>query len=113
VAFDRTPQVYLEFMRRRGLDANALGRWYDLAEPFLINKRVCCAQTEIVNVFSDMCNVILRHGHWCWNLTPIWVSYSDFFFHGKRCWCRIGNLINFGVIAKQEPVLYQGGLLPM
>ncbi|CAD6202523.1 unnamed protein product [Miscanthus lutarioriparius] len=26
VAFDRSPQVYLEFMRRRGLDANALDR---------------------------------------------------------------------------------------
>ncbi|CAL4938120.1 unnamed protein product [Urochloa decumbens] len=26
VAFDRSPEVYLEFMRRRGLDANALNR---------------------------------------------------------------------------------------
>ncbi|CAN6285292.1 unnamed protein product [Urochloa humidicola] len=26
VAFDRSPEVYLEFMRRRGLDANALSR---------------------------------------------------------------------------------------
>ncbi|WVZ55876.1 hypothetical protein U9M48_006481 [Paspalum notatum var. saurae] len=26
VAFDRSPEVYLDFMRRRGLDANALGR---------------------------------------------------------------------------------------
>lgn len=38
VAFDRSPQVYLEFMQRRGLDANSLRRWYDLTEPFLINK---------------------------------------------------------------------------
>ena len=40
MAFDRSPQVYLEFMRRRGLDANALDRWYDLTESFLINKNV-------------------------------------------------------------------------
>jgi len=35
VAFDRSPEVYLEFMRRRGLDANALNRWYDHTKPFL------------------------------------------------------------------------------
>jgi hypothetical protein len=35
VAFDRSPEAYLEFMRRRGLDANALNRWYDPTKPFL------------------------------------------------------------------------------
>jgi hypothetical protein len=38
VAFDRSPEVYLDFMCRRGLDSNALGRWYDLTEPFVQNE---------------------------------------------------------------------------
>jgi hypothetical protein len=38
VAFDRSPEVYLDFMCRRGLDSNALDRWYDLTEPFVQNE---------------------------------------------------------------------------
>ncbi|CAD6239328.1 unnamed protein product [Miscanthus lutarioriparius] len=40
VAFDRNLQVYLELVRRRGLDANTLDRWYNRTTGFLINKRI-------------------------------------------------------------------------
>ena len=52
MAFDRSPEVYLDFMRRRGLDANALGRWYDLTEPFLVFKR-CLLFTGQIGNFRD------------------------------------------------------------
>jgi len=67
VAFDRSPLVYLEFMRRRGLDTNALDRWYDLTEAFLINRRCLLCTGRIRKYFSDMRNV-----------TPTWTLVLEF-----------------------------------